>query len=863
MGHGDYEIGINRASVTNGAAGAGNVGLPNGNSPAGNPVVFNGQNTTPTETLYIVQPGDNCAVIAARLGLTGDAAKEYARNLKAKLQADGAFNEKGWLMSGQKIYIIGDYAEYLETAADYTTNKKEINRKYTDMTTGVRTAPTVQSMENAVRDNTVQHADTRNNSVPPPPPIQIQPPQMTVDNIPLVNNRNVVEPVILPDESDVSRPSMNYFRVTENPNPVIIPYTEEASAQMTDFVPYNQRGRVSMPEVSPNEIRRKPPEPPVPITIGRPRHLSDNGNEFADALQNKDNKENLMAICGLTNEEYNRYAQLALGLAHEETHFDDGLIGTDMDTGRYDIQWRNFQKQVADSVGYIDYQYETGRRSGSKSIGMTQIKYGQEIQNPTIKRQFELMGINSQEDLENSIEKQAIATIIVLNNRGNEMHQARWQNAINTYNQTTGNNLTTDKAIILRYKGVIRYDDLQNGTQQMRIYGANVLLNADKFTIQSGRSYIPKRSKVSRNNGDIGRVIFMPSLYNGNIQDTKAADIAMLERLQKRSLIRERDLLIEAVREGKIAFGGGLTHEEMASLTKDDIALILLELNQYEIQAHGVRTKTEKRAIAMRVEDEFREEYLTSRAASIPMSQINKRSTGYSTRLRSTEVVDERLVANRRSGVTRAHINGHRRRASASAAKYLQDIRNGIYRGFGVEEDKGINPYYADRTLIPTNDRILAETASSVARDMSTGGQCLTGVKLSLETSGVVEKGEIVYPIGHPNAGRPISVPRELYLYFDAHPEKFEEVKYVEIGAGWAREITAADIPNLPAGYIGIFIPGPGYESEAGHAFITSGNGQGYADETDNLRWDNFVSKGAGNGKGENGTFKIYRLRNA
>lgn len=88
----------------------------------------------------------------------------------------------------------------------------------------------------------------------------------------------------------------------------------------------------------------------------------------------------------------------------------------------------------------------------------------------------------------------------------------------------------------------------------------------------------------------------------------------------------------------------------------------------------------------------------------------------------------------------------------------------------------------------------------------------------------------------------------------------FEEVKYVSLGNGTSRELNASDIKNLPAGYIGVFIPGDGYEDQAGHTFVTNGNGQGYADEVDNLSWDDYKSNGSDSGKGEHGKFVIYKL---
>ena len=93
----------------------------------------------------------------------------------------------------------------------------------------------------------------------------------------------------------------------------------------------------------------------------------------------------------------------------------------------------------------------------------------------------------------------------------------------------------------------------------------------------------------------------------------------------------------------------------------------------------------------------------------------------------------------------------------------------------------------------------------------------------------------------------------------------FEEVKYLNIGNGKAKLITYADLPKLPAGYIVIFIPDPKFSTEPGHIAITNGNGQGYADEGDNLNWGDYseaTQKDGTNksGKGEHGTFRVFRL---
>ena len=82
----------------------------------------------------------------------------------------------------------------------------------------------------------------------------------------------------------------------------------------------------------------------------------------------------------------------------------------------------------------------------------------------------------------------------------------------------------------------------------------------------------------------------------------------------------------------------------------------------------------------------------------------------------------------------------------------------------------------------------------------------------------------------------------------------------MSLGDGTAREINSSDITNLPAGYIVIWTPGEEHNDQAGHIAITNGNGQGYADATDNLQWGNYSNNKADSGKGEHGKFVVYKL---
>ena len=80
------------------------------------------------------------------------------------------------------------------------------------------------------------------------------------------------------------------------------------------------------------------------------------------------------------------------------------------------------------------------------------------------------------------------------------------------------------------------------------------------------------------------------------------------------------------------------------------------------------------------------------------------------------------------------------------------------------------------------------------------------------------------------------------------------------MGNNQAREITSADVGNLPAGYIVVYGNSARLDVP-GHAGTTNGRGQINADETDNANWDNFVATSKKqDGKGEHGYVRIFKL---
>ena len=184
---------------------------------------------------------------------------------------------------------------------------------------------------------------------------------------------------------------------------------------------------------------------PTKIEINRPEHLNEVGNKFADSLEK--NKSKIMSTLGITNEQYDNLANLAMGIAEQETHFGAKTYTTQ--SGETTTQWRNIAKQTMDAVYYNDSlpgfikdtifdvggslsssveEFHGKYTDGTKSYGITQVKVDEFIKdNATLKKQFAAFGIHSGEDIRTSPEKQAIATMIVLNNKRIVAETGTWQ----------------------------------------------------------------------------------------------------------------------------------------------------------------------------------------------------------------------------------------------------------------------------------------------------------------------------------------------------------------------------------------------------------------------------------------------------
>ena len=177
---------------------------------------------------------------------------------------------------------------------------------------------------------------------------------------------------------------------------------------------------------------------------------------------------------------------------------------------------------------------------------------------------------------------------------------------------------------------------------------------------------------------------------------------------------------------------------------------------------------------------------------------------------------------------------------------------NGSRRGFRHEKPLPVNTNTSNGQ-ISDEARALANAGYEIAMENpnnTSSGRCLNGVKQAFQKAGIDISDMTKYG----------NTPKYIQNWFKAHPEMFTPVEYVSLGNGTAREINASDISNLPAGYVVVYIPGEGYGDQAGHIAITNGNGQGYADATDNLQWSNYNNNKGDSGKGEHGKFLVYKL---
>lgn len=361
-----------------------------------------------------------------------------------------------------------------------------------------------------------------------------------------------------------------------------------------------------------------------------------------------------------------------------------------------------------------------------------------------------------------------------------------------------------------------------------------------------------QRNVMNNNTGDIGLILFRPTMYKNEVTNTKEEINTLVKylNLNKDLSYKTKIALKEAVEKGLFAFAHGVKKQEVLNITEKDASLLLKysdEINK-KLQSCTVLGREEREYLA-KMELEFRRGYFQLHRIPIDPKKVKNKEV-LTIKRKNTEN-DTRIIDNPETSVT----VGAQRWTSPinwnSTYKNSQILlRNkGYHIGFETVESKGVNPYTSNGKIIDTPSRVLAEYSEVVADELSTTNQCFTGLKHTLLSAGIInDYGEI-----KDSNGKNISEPKNAVKWFQSQPEKFTEIKYVKDPDGVIRKINSTDIYDLPAGYFGIFVPEKSYKNEAGHAFTLNGNQQANGDHTDSIKWEYFA-------KGEHGTFHIFKL---
>ena len=586
---------------------------------------------------------------------------------------------------------------------------------------------------------------------------------------------------------------------------------------------------------------------PIPMTISLPDNASKNAKKFAKALE--ENKARLMSMLGIDNDTYNKLARLAMAIAEQETNF--GNNGGMYRNGKYYLTGVSEVTQVG----------QAAKLAHDFSFGPTQIKFEMQKRYKWIADMFSKLGLKNGIQLYD-MENAAMATMVVLvqNNRilknnseyqkgikaangavvtmdGWEMKNGHLKKTYNT--KSFVNKVTDEDALCYMWNG--RMADIKDGTMEPEAleYTRNVHKYSEKYSIKENAAI--RKNAIQKvkdkqtilnftsmdNNGPIGSVAFMPKMYNyTNLKDQSDELQVLRTSLNKNAKIDDnsKKLLLLAVEHGEIGFEFGLTEKEADSLTQRDVDMMLSHVAKLKQQikdsnidfsdgvnqteAHIMRDKYMQ--TIRDAEFAFKQEYLASKSPKISVNNVPENN------LLRTPMHNEITLPNKT-----------------------------VRRGFaGKVPDNGVNTTNTSQASIA-----LAKSAQNVAKRMNSAGYCMTGFRNAMLEAG----------ISVANAKDLIEgTPKATVGWFERHPDMFEEVKYIQTGSG-ARQINSTDLPNLPAGYITVWIPDKNFSNEPGHISITNGNGQAYADETDNLDWGVFnSSKNAG--KGEHGTFRVFRL---
>ena len=597
------------------------------------------------------------------------------------------------------------------------------------------------------------------------------------------------------------------------------------------------------------------------ITISLPDNASQNAKDFAAALQK--NKAYLMKILNLDNESYDKFARLAMAIAEQETNFgqNEGAL-----------RQAKYYTAVADTItsGVVTGYGDGGliNQLHSLSCGMTQIKYSDAIKDSWVKDKFDKIGVDNPLELFNT-EKSAMATIIYLYKKQMETsneacQQGReaadgviatvdgWEmvngHLENTYSTKSFVSHVTDEDVLC-YAWNRGPASVKSGTMvpEANAYTRNIHKYLEKYKIQQ-TGHVTKfdnvktpegkpiqNSKITHikpieNCGPIGSIIFMPKMYSNSPVNSEKETDKLRNALKNNNNLSEdlKERLIKAVQNKEISFEFGVNESEIRTLTSNTVEKLLdnLEKLKSAIEADGqinfsdgissdeaVKLGSKYKNIIRQAEFRFRREYLNSIS---PRHKMNE--------------VDSKNVLMKPNNNSMVFSDNKERRGFA-----------------GRVRDDGVNPNNTTDA-----SALLARSAQNVAKRMNSAGMCMTGFRAAIREAGI-DDSDLVE-----------SKPRTSIRFFERHPEMFDEVMWINTGNNTVRQINSTDLPNLPAGYIAIWVPDPNnekYSSLEGHICITNGNGQAYADETDNLDWSTYSGDSTA-GKGEHGHFRVFKLSN-
>ena len=616
----------------------------------------------------------------------------------------------------------------------------------------------------------------------------------------------------------------------------------------------------------------------------------DTAQRFSNSLA--ENKAHLMKTLHLTNEEYDNMAILAMGIAEQETHFgQQEYVDTKGNDGHsQDKLWnRSFRKKVANK-----YVWTNDEKKATHSQGITQIRYAKAINDPVVKKRFEENGIKSFQDFLSSPEKQAIATMILLNDCRKVAEGTTWQARLRANNTNVKNKkdrLTTNDITVLLWNGaggvvsrmkqgevidinttnkqVIQgtgvmaftakgdsYEKQETKTLKGMSYAKNIRAYSDKFFAepekgQAGASHMTSTAfqagslgaTSQGNGGQLGEVVFMPRSYSnsGKTASTATQTKNAITYIDKNTQLStaSKELLKSYVKDGIIGFGKqGLTPEEAASINDNDVRLM-----QEQVEAVKLGKITPNQANTA-----FEEHYLRSREFTFKNNRLPQGSILRMTA--SSNPVNER-IGGIEFTVDKAFYAGGKTPHSATYTSFNSSANSNV---FGATRSQGVNPYLENGSKVDMKYQVSAAHAEHTATNVfESGGRCKTGISVDLEFGLGIDHRKI-----RGKGGKALPHAKMMTEFYENHPEVFSEIKYVDKGDGTSRELNTTDVHNLPCGYFGVFTPGKGYEKESGHAFVSDGFGGCFADEHDNGNWAHF-----GNGKGEHGSMRVYGLSNS